>query len=134
MLLLLHFTEYLARIIFAQVTLCDVFFVLFFFYERPGAQHFSYSSSSLQNYKDTLQAQVLETAGERLGTIKFGTDLAEGKLNDFQGDQIGQLYELMLESTKPNRQFNIQEDIKWSSRLQKYSRTNSKGSLMCSEH
>ncbi|KAM8766180.1 succinate dehydrogenase assembly factor 3, mitochondrial [Acanthopagrus schlegelii] len=65
-----------------------------------------------ENYKDTLQAQVLESAGERLGTIKFGTDLAEGKLNDFQGDQIGQLYELMLESTKPNRQFNIQEDIK----------------------
>ncbi|XP_036949035.1 succinate dehydrogenase assembly factor 3, mitochondrial [Acanthopagrus latus] len=65
-----------------------------------------------ENYKDTLQAQVLETAGEQLGTIKFGTDLAEGKLNDFQGDQIGQLYELMLESTKPNRQFNIQEDIK----------------------
>ncbi|XP_030267091.1 succinate dehydrogenase assembly factor 3, mitochondrial [Sparus aurata] len=65
-----------------------------------------------ENYKDTLQAQVLESAGERLGTVKFGTDLVEGKLNDFQGDQIGQLYELMLESTKPNRQFNIQEDIK----------------------
>ena len=84
----------------------------------------------MQNYKDTLQAQVLESAGERLGTVKFGTDLAEGKLNDFQGDQIGQLYELMLESTKPNRQFNIQEDIKWSSRLQKYSRTNKKQSSL----
>lgn len=83
-----------------------------FFNERPGAKHFCHSSSSLQNYKDTLQAQVLESAGERLGTVKFGTDLVEGKLNDFQGDQIGQLYELMLESTKPNRQFNIQEDIK----------------------
>ena len=84
----------------------------------------------MQNYKDTLQAQVLESVGERLGTVKFGTDLAEGKLNDFQGDQIGQLYELMLESTKPNRQFNIQEDIKWSSRLQKYSRTNKKQSSL----
>jgi hypothetical protein len=28
---------------------------------------------------------------------------------DFQNEQIGQLYELMLESTKPNRQFDIQE-------------------------
>lgn len=83
-----------------------------FFNERPGAKHFCHYSSSMQNYKDTLQAQVLESVGERLGTVKFGTDLAEGKLNDFQGDQIGQLYELMLESTKPNRQFNIQEDIK----------------------
>ncbi|XP_073318932.1 succinate dehydrogenase assembly factor 3, mitochondrial [Pagrus major] len=65
-----------------------------------------------ESYKDTLQAQVLESAGERLSSVKFGTDLSDGKLNDFQGDQIGQLYELMLESTKPNRQFDIQEDRK----------------------
>lgn len=48
----------------------------------------------------------------------FGAELPEGKLKDFQDEQIGQLYELMLEATKPNRQFNIQEDNvkKWSCR------------------
>ncbi|XP_022072715.2 succinate dehydrogenase assembly factor 3, mitochondrial [Acanthochromis polyacanthus] len=65
-----------------------------------------------QNYKDTLQTQVLESAGERLSDVKFGTNLPEGKLRDFQDEQIGQLYELMLESTKPSRQFDIQEDGK----------------------
>ncbi|XP_071771082.1 succinate dehydrogenase assembly factor 3, mitochondrial [Centroberyx gerrardi] len=63
-----------------------------------------------ENYKDTLQTQVLESAGERLNLVKFGANLSEGELKNFQDDQIGQLYELMLESTKPNRQFDIQED------------------------
>lgn len=65
-----------------------------------------------QNYKDTLQTQILESAGEQLSSIKFGANLSEGKLHNFQDAQIGQLYELMLESTKPNRQFDIQEDSK----------------------
>ncbi|XP_041811942.1 succinate dehydrogenase assembly factor 3, mitochondrial [Chelmon rostratus] len=65
-----------------------------------------------ENYKDTLQTQVLESAGERLSSVKFGTHLPEEKLGSFQEEQIGQLYELMLESTKPNRQFDIQEDGK----------------------
>ncbi|XP_075867616.1 succinate dehydrogenase assembly factor 3, mitochondrial [Nelusetta ayraudi] len=57
-------------------------------------------------YKNTLQSQVLLSAGR---SVKFGADLAEEKISHFQEDQIGQLYELMLESTKPNTQFNIQE-------------------------
>ncbi|XP_077052586.1 succinate dehydrogenase assembly factor 3, mitochondrial [Siphateles boraxobius] len=61
-----------------------------------------------QNYKDTLQMQVLETAGNK--KLVFGADLSEDKLKNFQEEQIGQLYELMLESTKPNRQFDIQEE------------------------
>lgn len=65
-----------------------------------------------QNYKDTLQTQVLESAGEQLSSANFGSSLAEGDLVHFQNDQIGQLYELMLESTKSSRQFNIQEDSK----------------------
>lgn len=65
-----------------------------------------------QNYKDTLQSQVLEAAGNRVGAVKFGADLSERSLSNFQEEQIGQLYELMLESTKPNKQFNIQEDGK----------------------
>lgn len=65
-----------------------------------------------QNYKDTLQTQVLESAGDQLSSVKFGTHLPEENLRNFQEEQIGQLYELMLESTKPNRQFDIQEDGK----------------------
>ncbi|KAI2652655.1 succinate dehydrogenase assembly factor mitochondrial [Labeo rohita] len=61
-----------------------------------------------QNYKDTLQTQVLEAVGNK--KLVFGADLSEDKLKDFQEEQIGQLYELMLESTKPNRQFDIQEE------------------------
>lgn len=62
----------------------------------------------MQNYKDTLQTQVLETMGSK--KLVFGADLPEEKLKDFQDEQIGQLYELMLESTKTNRQFDIQEE------------------------
>ncbi|XP_044192444.1 succinate dehydrogenase assembly factor 3, mitochondrial [Thunnus albacares] len=65
-----------------------------------------------ENYKNTLQTQVLESVGDQSSSVKFGANLSDGKLGDFQNDQIGQLYELMLESTKPNRQFNIQEDSK----------------------
>ncbi|XP_045913709.1 succinate dehydrogenase assembly factor 3, mitochondrial isoform X1 [Micropterus dolomieu] len=65
-----------------------------------------------ENYKDTVQTQVLESAGKGPSAVKFGADLSERKLNDFQEEQIGQLYELLLESTKPNRQFDIQEDSK----------------------
>uniref|UniRef100_A0A3Q3WEF1 Succinate dehydrogenase assembly factor 3 n=1 Tax=Mola mola TaxID=94237 RepID=A0A3Q3WEF1_MOLML len=65
-----------------------------------------------ENYKDTLQVQVLESAGKIFRSTKFGTDLSEEKLSHFQEEQIGQLYELMLESTKTNRQFDIQGDSK----------------------
>lgn len=68
--------------------------------------------STPQNYKDTLQTQVLESVGEQHNSVRFGADLSAGKLNNFQDEQIGQLYELMLESTKPKRQFDIQGDSK----------------------
>lgn len=60
----------------------------------------------LQVYKDTVQTQVLQSAGR---SLRVGVDLPEEKLSHFQEEQMGQLYELMLESTKPNTQFNIQE-------------------------
>ncbi|KAF7223329.1 succinate dehydrogenase assembly factor 3, mitochondrial [Nothobranchius furzeri] len=60
-----------------------------------------------QKYKDTLQTQVLESSGSPRGSVVFGTDLSEEKLSHFQDEQICQLYELMLESTKPNKQFDI---------------------------
>lgn len=65
---------------------------------------------SLQNYKDTLQIQVLKSAGRQQNPVMFGADLSEEELSHFQDEQIGQLYELMLESTKVNKQFDIQED------------------------
>ncbi|KAM7383760.1 hypothetical protein PAMA_011219 [Pampus argenteus] len=65
-----------------------------------------------ENYKDNLQTQVLESAGDQYSSVKFGTDLSDAKLGHFQDEQVAQLYELMLESTKPNRQFNIQDDTK----------------------
>lgn len=65
-----------------------------------------------QNYKNTLQTQVLESAGKQHSSVRFGANLSEEKLRHFQDEQVGQLYELMLESTKPNRQFDIYEDSK----------------------
>lgn len=73
---------------------------------------FLHPQSPLQNYKNTLQTQVLESAGERYNSVKFGDHLSQKKLNDFQDEQISQLYELMVESTKSKRQFDIQEDRK----------------------
>ncbi|XP_061111846.1 succinate dehydrogenase assembly factor 3, mitochondrial [Conger conger] len=61
-----------------------------------------------EGYRDTLQTQVLETAS-RGGAGVYGTVLSEEKLKQFQDEQFSQLYELMLESTKPNTQFHIQE-------------------------
>ncbi|CAG5892052.1 unnamed protein product [Menidia menidia] len=66
----------------------------------------------MQNYRETLQTQVLEAAGRNFNAVKFGAVLSDAKLKDFQDEQVGQLYELMLESTKPSPQFHIQEDGK----------------------
>ncbi|XP_028820166.1 succinate dehydrogenase assembly factor 3, mitochondrial [Denticeps clupeoides] len=63
-----------------------------------------------EKYRDTLQAQVLQCPGDEVKRGQFGTDLAEEKLKHFQDEQIGQLHELMLESTKPSRQFDVQSD------------------------
>ncbi|CAL8295508.1 unnamed protein product [Merluccius merluccius] len=65
-----------------------------------------------ESYKDTLQTQVLDSSGHLIPRSNLGAALTEEKFKDFQDEQIGQLYELMLESTKPNRQFDIQEDTK----------------------
>uniref|UniRef100_A0A8C5CXZ6 Succinate dehydrogenase assembly factor 3 n=2 Tax=Gadus morhua TaxID=8049 RepID=A0A8C5CXZ6_GADMO len=62
-----------------------------------------------ENYKATLQTQVLDASGRVAPRSQLGTALPEAMFQDFQNEQIGQLYELMLESTKPNRQFDIQE-------------------------
>uniref|UniRef100_A0A8C7G753 Succinate dehydrogenase assembly factor 3 n=1 Tax=Oncorhynchus kisutch TaxID=8019 RepID=A0A8C7G753_ONCKI len=45
-----------------------------------------------------------------LGNRNNGLIEYRGDLKVFQDEQVGQLYDLMLESTKPNRQFAIQGD------------------------
>ncbi|MBN3298027.1 succinate dehydrogenase assembly factor 3, mitochondrial [Amia ocellicauda] len=61
-------------------------------------------------YKNTLHTQVMESVTKKTEGIRFGTDLSGEKLAQFQDSQIGQLYELMQEATKPNRQFSFQDD------------------------
>ncbi|KAG7325853.1 hypothetical protein KOW79_010778 [Hemibagrus wyckioides] len=77
-------------------------------HKSAGPEQVQYFMKEWEDYKDTLQTQVLEAAGSR--KLAFGADLSERQLRDFQDEQIGQLYELMLESTKPKRQFDVQED------------------------
>ncbi|XP_039977487.1 succinate dehydrogenase assembly factor 3, mitochondrial isoform X2 [Xiphias gladius] len=81
-------------------------------HKRSSPEEVKSFMTEWEQYKDTLQTQVLESAGEQFSSVKFGANLSEGKFSEFQDEQIGQLYELMLESTKPNRQFDIQEDSK----------------------
>ncbi|XP_044147700.1 succinate dehydrogenase assembly factor 3, mitochondrial [Bufo gargarizans] len=40
----------------------------------------------------------------------YGAPLTENKLDYFNEEQIGQLHELMRETTKPKRQFDVVED------------------------
>uniref|UniRef100_A0A9J8DE11 Succinate dehydrogenase assembly factor 3 n=2 Tax=Cyprinus carpio TaxID=7962 RepID=A0A9J8DE11_CYPCA len=77
-------------------------------HKSAAAEEVTLFMAEWQNYKDTLQTQILEAVGNK--KLAFGADLSEGKLKHFQDEQIGNLYELMLESTKPNRQFDIQEE------------------------
>ncbi|TNM92688.1 hypothetical protein fugu_018090 [Takifugu bimaculatus] len=62
-----------------------------------------------EGYRDTLQTQVLDAAQKRGGSVQFGASLTEEKLRHFQDEQVGQLYELMLEANRPNTQFHIQD-------------------------
>ncbi|XP_042187732.1 succinate dehydrogenase assembly factor 3, mitochondrial [Callorhinchus milii] len=58
-------------------------------------------------YAHVLQKQVSHTVVEPKQKMQLGADLTEEKLKGFNNEQIGQLYELMQEATKPNLQFNI---------------------------
>ncbi|XP_078394907.1 succinate dehydrogenase assembly factor 3, mitochondrial [Cetorhinus maximus] len=61
-------------------------------------------------YADVLQAQATESVMHPTQKAHYGADLTANKLNNFNGEQVGQLYELMQEATKPNFQFNNQDD------------------------
>lgn len=60
--------------------------------------------SPLQGYRDVLQTQVLDSARRQPSSGRFGAALTEDKLLHFQDEQLGQLYQLMLESSRPSGQ------------------------------
>ncbi|XP_032108770.1 succinate dehydrogenase assembly factor 3, mitochondrial [Sapajus apella] len=60
-------------------------------------------------YATVLSQQANENRQNSTGKACFGIFLPEEKLNDFRDEQIGQLQELMQETTKPNWQFSVSE-------------------------
>ncbi|XP_006880436.1 PREDICTED: protein ACN9 homolog, mitochondrial [Elephantulus edwardii] len=60
-------------------------------------------------YAAVLFQQANESRQHSTEKASFGIALPEEKLNDFRDEQIGQLQELMQETTKLNRQFSITE-------------------------
>lgn len=74
----------------------------------------TWCSCVFQSYRNTLQTQVLESSvsagGGRGSSLKVGVHLSEQQLLHLQDEQVGQLYELLLETRKPNYQFHLQED------------------------
>nr|XP_033786958.1 succinate dehydrogenase assembly factor 3, mitochondrial isoform X5 [Geotrypetes seraphini]XP_033786959.1 succinate dehydrogenase assembly factor 3, mitochondrial isoform X5 [Geotrypetes seraphini]XP_033786961.1 succinate dehydrogenase assembly factor 3, mitochondrial isoform X5 [Geotrypetes seraphini]XP_033786962.1 succinate dehydrogenase assembly factor 3, mitochondrial isoform X5 [Geotrypetes seraphini]XP_033786963.1 succinate dehydrogenase assembly factor 3, mitochondrial isoform X5 [Geo len=63
-------------------------------------------------YALVLLQQTSESIQNPSQKTSYGIGLTKENINDFRQEQIGQLYELMQEATKPNRQFNITEDPK----------------------
>ncbi|XP_062899884.1 succinate dehydrogenase assembly factor 3, mitochondrial [Mobula hypostoma] len=63
-----------------------------------------------QAYADILQTQVMESAKQPMEKIRYGANLTANKLQSFNEQQIGQLYELMQEATKPNYELSTEND------------------------
>ncbi|XP_069785836.1 succinate dehydrogenase assembly factor 3, mitochondrial, partial [Narcine bancroftii] len=61
----------------------------------------------MQAYADVLQTQVMKNAMHPMQKVQYGANLTTNELQSFNEEQIGQLYELMQEASKPNDQFNI---------------------------
>ncbi|XP_043823273.1 succinate dehydrogenase assembly factor 3, mitochondrial [Dromiciops gliroides] len=57
-----------------------------------------------ERYAEMLQQQT--SAAEKMA---LGARLTKEQLDDFSEEQIGQLQELMQETTKPNQQFSIKD-------------------------
>ncbi|NXX90939.1 SDHF3 factor, partial [Centropus bengalensis] len=68
----------------------------------------------LREWEATLIQQQINEGKENLreNTV-YGIQLTEEKLNDFRDEQIGQLKELMDETTKPNKKITISKDSKY---------------------
>uniref|UniRef100_A0A8D0BP44 Succinate dehydrogenase assembly factor 3 n=1 Tax=Salvator merianae TaxID=96440 RepID=A0A8D0BP44_SALMN len=68
-----------------------------------------------ESYAVMLWQQVNQNTQNSANQPHFGSHLSEEKLNAFRDEQIGQLQELMVEATKPKRQFDILEDTEHKS-------------------
>ncbi|XP_078094078.1 succinate dehydrogenase assembly factor 3, mitochondrial [Mustelus asterias] len=77
---------------------------------EAGVQEVNSFMAEWEAYADLLQAQATQSVMYPTQNAHFGADLTANKLNNFSEEQIGQLYELMQEATKPNFQFSNQDD------------------------
>ncbi|XP_060681431.1 succinate dehydrogenase assembly factor 3, mitochondrial [Hemiscyllium ocellatum] len=66
-----------------------------------GAEEAGRFLKEWEAYADTLQAQATESVMHPVPKANYGIDLTANKLKDFNEEQIGQLYALMQEATKP---------------------------------
>ncbi|KFV69811.1 hypothetical protein N307_10986, partial [Dryobates pubescens] len=64
------------------------------------------------NYAALIQQQINEDKEHLREKTVYGVQLTEEKLNDFRDEQIGQLKELMDETTKPKRKITTSKDTK----------------------
>ncbi|XP_032092661.1 succinate dehydrogenase assembly factor 3, mitochondrial [Thamnophis elegans] len=71
------------------------------------AQHFL---QEWENYAMMLQQQANQHEQNTTNQPDFGAHLTKEKLNALRDEQVGQLYELMRETTKTKRQFSVLDD------------------------
>ncbi|KFQ72258.1 hypothetical protein N335_14019, partial [Phaethon lepturus] len=62
------------------------------------------------NYAALIEQQINEDKQNLREKTVYGIQLTEEKLNDFRDEQIGQLKELMDETTKPNKKITVSKD------------------------
>ncbi|XP_053916418.1 succinate dehydrogenase assembly factor 3, mitochondrial [Cuculus canorus] len=63
-----------------------------------------------ENYAALIQQQINEGKENLREKTMYGIQLTEEKLNDFRDEQIGQLKELMDETTKLNKNITVSKD------------------------
>ncbi|KFO93221.1 hypothetical protein N320_09914, partial [Buceros rhinoceros silvestris] len=62
------------------------------------------------NYAALIQQQINEDKQNLREKTVYGIQLTEEKLNDFRDEQIGQLKELMDETTKSKKKISVSKD------------------------
>uniref|UniRef100_A0A8C9NHD2 Succinate dehydrogenase assembly factor 3 n=1 Tax=Serinus canaria TaxID=9135 RepID=A0A8C9NHD2_SERCA len=65
------------------------------------------------DYAALIQQQINEDKQNLREKAVYGIQLTEEKLNDFRDEQIGQLKELMDETTKPHKKITISKDSEY---------------------
>lgn len=76
--------------------------------KAAGAAETARFMEEWQAYADVLQIQIKER--EITQKVRYGANLTTNELQRFNEDQIGQLYELMQEATKPDYQLITEND------------------------